>query len=939
MKHRPINIDFIGLTHNPSDYACQDGELGTCLNLIPEDRELHIIAAPKEEESFALPDNTKVVFVHKVRHGDELHTHYVTKNESSIYWLEKGASSYEPTLIYTGNVNSVTAIGNILCLIEDSSTKYAYWKEDRYVVFNLSDLNYSVTINDTMGTASTISKDDDSIFRFDTYLSDDEWNTAFIGNDSNSVDETPDPTLKGASVIFNSLDAMINKRMSELGDEWFKYMCFGVVALRLFDGTYINISNPFVLASNAISNKFLYLKSKKVISSCGYLHKHSINLSLSLNEGMKDIVQGATVFLTHSESFIDTEKAPLRITNKYNPLYNDNMTSNTCSAVFYFKERKSTLELIDSMQYYRSVDIDFDEFGKYIPLKNIQQVEDSIPLADMNRLTYGGSCAITYNNRLHLGNVKKSFFNAFDSYTHDIMPLSKHDGTFNWELSGCYLNTHVEVGELEKSCLCDAVFEVSIGDTIANKTLYFSGKTQYPLSPIVSFPDSNAAKLTIYFKVEQLGAYYKAEFQLHKSNTFGMSYYVYFGDRAMGGKPLFGESSSVEGYSNYGYDNLGLPQFIQYERFSLKDARNTVSWWQDGTTENFTKITEEEYNKAASKVDGTMQYVESSPSLIKVSEAENPIVFPAKNSVQVGSAQVKALAANTIPISEGQFGEAPLYAFTDEGVWMLMIGSNYEGTYQARQPVNRYVVTNADGILQIDNAVLYPTEQGIMLQSGSKTTCITASLDGKGNPFQFTILPFGNEILQAKSIDDRQVGYVHFRTFLEKAKMIYDYYDSRIILFNPNYAYAYVYSLRSEQWGTMESDFSDTINVYPESLAVNGSNKIMNVYNPSVDEEARYILCTRPLGFGDKNSFKTVFDTIVRGYFDSYDKTKCSIAIYASNDLRQWYLVGSGVYSRLRTLGSPYKYYRIALVGTLSADETISGFSSDIQNRWQNSIR
>ena len=84
----------------------------------------------------------------------------------------------------------------------------------------------------------------------------------------------------------------------------------------------------------------------------------------------------------------------------------------------------------------------------------------------------------------------------------------------------------------------------------------------------------------------------------------------------------------------------------------------------------------------------------------RVSEAENPLVFPAKNSVQVGSAIIRALAANTRPISEGQFGEAPLYAFTDEGVWVLMLGE--EGTYQTRQPASRDICSNPKGILQIE---------------------------------------------------------------------------------------------------------------------------------------------------------------------------------------------------------------------------------------------
>lgn len=910
MIHTPIDIDFQGLTNVPSDYACQDGELATCLNLIPEDGELHPIGGKKIVESFGLPAGAKIAFVHKVTHNGNLHTHYIIQNGNNIYWQEKGAPTYNPTLLYSGVPNSVTAIGSILCFVEDSSTKYAYWKEDRYTVFNLSDLNYTVTISNTTTT----------YFAFGTSLSEEDWNASFQKDE-----KTPSPLLKGASIIFNTLDALINKKMEELGDEYFKYLQFGVVALRLYDGTYINISNPFVLAPNAISNKFEYLKDEKYISSAGYLHKHTINVEMDIKEGLEDIVQGATVFLTQPESFINTNIAPIRIYSKYNPQYDDNLVF--CSGAFYFKEAKESMEQIDTLSYYRCTDIDIDEFGKNVKLRTIKQVEESLSLADMGRLSYGGTCAIAYNNRLHIANVRKSFFNAFDSTSHDVILLPSHspvDITFQ----GCYLNTLTAVNGMTTSCLCDAIFEVTLGDTMKNKTLRYKGKMQYPLQPIISFPDASASKLVVYLNVSPLSTYYKLEFNLHKSNTCGMSYYILFGDRQV--------MKDVETYTNYGYDNLGLPQFMQYEKFKLTDNNGTLSWVQDGTNEIFTKITADEYNAALAKVQNSTQSAESSPSLIKVSEAENPLVFPAKNSVQVGSSQVQALAANTRPITEGQFGEAPLYVFTDEGVWMLMLGGDMEGTYQARQPVNRYICTNPSGILQIDEAIVYPTEQGIMLQEGSKVTCITDILDDRGTPYDFLSLPHAAEILDTSYISHSYFGYVPFRTFLANVRMVYDYCDKRIIIFNPNYNYAYVYSLKSQKWGMMDSDLSDRVDIYPEAYAIDRNNAIVNLYNPS--PSATYVLCTRPINFGT-HSFKTLFDIMARGYFPPRQKGKCGMALFGSNNLNKWLFIGSGIYPDLQLQGSPYKYFRIALIGTLSAGETLSGFSADIQERWQNSLR
>ena len=97
--------------------------------------------------------------------------------------------------------------------------------------------------------------------------------------------------------------------------------------------------------------------------------------------------------------------------------------------------------------------------------------------------------------------------------------------------------------------------------------------------------------------------------------------------------------------------------------------------------------------------------------------------------------------------------------------------------------------------------------------------------------------------------------------------MIYDYYDNRIIVFNPNKAYAYVYSLKSKMWGTMKNAFNKRVNIYPESYATNKEGKILNVYVEEPSSNTPYFLCSRPLSISDKETYKTMFTCIARGYF------------------------------------------------------------------------
>lgn len=379
------------------------------------------------------------------------------------------------------------------------------------------------------------------------------------------------------------------------------------------------------------------------------------------------------------------------------------------------------------------------------------------------------------------------------------------------------------------------------------------------------------------------------------------------------------------------------PTFSNVENHNLSISISKNNYIDESDFQKITKSTWESiYDKYNENKDEGLNI---SQNIVKVSEAENPLVFPVKNTVQVGSSIINALSANTRPISEGQFGEAPLYAFTDEGVWVLM--TNGEGTYDARQPANREICSNPKGILQIDDAVLYPTERGIMMQQGRESICITDSLNGY--PFDFTQLyknDYAKKVLAVGNISESVVQYVRLREFLQSADMIYDYYDNRIIVFNPNYSYAYVYSLKSKMWGTIENSFTKRVNIYPESYAINKEGKIVDVHVKEPTSTVPYFLCSRPIALNGNEVYKTMFSCIARGYFRDAARGKCGMVLYGSNDLFHWFPIKTSVHKYLRGMaGSPYKYFRIALVGRLSPDESISGISAEFQERLQNKLR
>ena len=908
-------VIFKGLTNSPSDYDCQDGELATCLNLINEDGALHPIHQPiVAEPNITLPNNScSIRYVHNVTHANKNHSHYIVNctNSSpySWYWTEKGGEGTHHELnLGDFKVNSVTAIGNIICFVGDKSILYAFWNKDSYNIFNKNAFNYTFSVTNTSGVEvdaiAQLGDDFQGCFLTPSFGSQDYGNLIFEGTKPN-----------GTKTIWNAIDSMINKAMSENGNTYFKYLVFGVVALRLYDGTYSNISNLFVLCpKDNINNIFYYNADKetiknteyyKFVRASGYIHRHQINVQLDLT-GIEDFVQGVDVFLTKGTDFLLLDKGyDTASTETVN-----NLKKRKGTITFERLKKSALYREFDNLTFYHSIYITKEDLGKNIDLLNVQGTEESLSLADMGRTSIGSSCAIAYNNRLHLANIQNYINDIFSPNPIYKFELNSSGTSFPVEKINTILGNYMDVPLTDEGWYDYGKMSSDTAEVIAiiDNKYYYKATVQYPLNPIFVIPFQDAKSIKLYIKhkgklMDEIGF---RNINLHQSETFGMSYYIFNAEN-------------------------GIFSFMQ--KYELSNFGGVLTRRQGDT---FTSTSSKFYDEASQKCDSDGAKIEQLASLIKVSEAENPLVFPAKNSVQVGSSVISALAANTRPISEGQFGEAPLYAFTDEGVWVLMLGE--EGTYVARQPVNREICSNPNGILQIDDAVLYPTNRGIMMQQGRNSICITDQLDGC--PFNFMEMKYAKQIIATNETESGEISYIRFKDYLKSADMIYDYYDNRIIVFNQNQAYAYVYSLKSKMWGTMKNVFNKRVNIYPESYATNKEGKILNVYVEEPYSNTPYFLCSRPLTISDKEVYKTIFTCIARGYFRKGTNGKCAIVLYGSNNLFDWYLIKTSISEYLRGIaGSPYKYFMIALIGNLATNESISGLSAEFQERLQNKLR
>lgn len=326
---------------------------------------------------------------------------------------------------------------------------------------------------------------------------------------------------------------------------------------------------------------------------------------------------------------------------------------------------------------------------------------------------------------------------------------------------------------------------------------------------------------------------------------------------------------------------------------------------------------------------------------IYTSEVNNPFYFPVLGINTVGTGNILGICAAAKALSEGQFGQFPLYAFTTEGVWALEVSAT--GTYSAKQPITRDVVINPDSITQIDSAVLFATDRGIMHISGSTVQCISDRLNTE-ELFTIADLPkcdkliniFNGRANEEEQITLADITLLPFSEFLAGCRMVYDYTNQHIIVYNPAVRYAYVYSLKSQTWGMMRSDIVDNVNSYPEALAMADGAKLVDFSKP-VAENITALIITRPFKIDDPNTFKTINTIIQRGMFRS---THVQQVLYGSNDLIHWHTVWSSVDKIMRGFrGTPYKAYRLALVCKFDKGESIYGCTVVYEPRMTNQVR
>lgn len=212
-----------------------------------------------------------------------------------------------------------------------------------------------------------------------------------------------------------------------------------------------------------------------------------------------------------------------------------------------------------------------------------------------------------------------------------------------------------------------------------------------------------------------------------------------------------------------------------------------------------------------------------------ISEINNPFSFPVEHRYTFQSAVLGVAIANTA-LSQGQFGQFPLYIFTEDGIWAMETGA--DGSFVTKKPLSREVCINPDSITAIDNAVVFVTAQGVMLIQGSQVVNISPYMNGR----HYDIENAAKSIIEGQSsfapLLSALTDNTHFMAYVKEASIAYDYAGQRLIFIKKGEDYQYIYKLDTKTWhkSAYGVNLVAPINSYPECLVMGKGEGVEKKY-------------------------------------------------------------------------------------------------------------
>lgn len=927
------SIRYKGLSLTPDEMAVENGALSLCGNLELHDGALRPSIVTGTPLSQPLTINgvvAKILYVHETGN----YRHLIAIASSAIYWFLQDGSLGSTTPIksfdYEASVLSVNSIGNTLIIVATDGIHYALWGDGGYkylpqkppfveISFSISDdypENYSNGGVDAEGSTNGFRE----AFQQTTYSCNDVFNKVKMPFIDSLFRDLECLTIKEdkQSDITQSIYALVNRTNNLIARNGRFYANFFVrYCYRMFDGSMIMHSSPvfipvqvpdsyMVLSANASQNTTNYLldtyddftfqredgkgnKSKVNITNVAfYYYPRNVDLNYTILdakrdelEEWKDVIKSVDVFITPPLTNIDTSEKILSLRSLHR---NYKLGHGLLSLTF----ESNGIRIGDTSVHFPSLSVD----AYRNKLKNTSAFYKVCSLKISDLTNYTTKKLPVDKNAVYQVSLQEQMKDDYKT----------HNSLF---AKGSYVYNH----RLNLYGMKEKLFQG------------FNGSVMFPGQYILKYDDSTD-NLMYRYKIQKI---------VVSLNTTSGTKYVESSDKFFSRQDIdsFIISNLVKFYPDSRADKMAIFCKDSSDNdvifvFPLEQCAELNGAMHMGDfTDNL-----EQYK--VDSFDYTVDDVVELSNKIYTSESDNAFYFPLNGINTVGIGTIQGIASTTRALSQGQFGQYPLMAFSTDGIWAMEVSS--KGTYSSIHPISREVCSNPKSITQLDQSVLFATNRSISRIAESQVVSMSDVLDGPG----FNIYGLGkflnffvdaegdSESVKTTKAQMRQL--IDFTSspieFFQRCQVIYDYKNSRILCLDVTQTsktstadtVALCYSIKDGSWSTfLIQNVLTAINSYPHPYIQYRDGSVMVLdkgYDYEDTTEYHGIIVTRTLKFDEDN----VPDSIT-GYIHSLTSGSIPIMwLYGSNDNQNWHYIGrlGGMKSSYMATHS-YRFFRIAL--------------------------
>lgn len=844
-------------------------EEGDCYSLVNmRHKQGALIPVPKRMIERELDRKYDLLFIHQINELERLIGVVVTNDKSVIYYIKADDSTIisEVDDVIVG----IEQTGFLLVFVGKDDVYYARAnkeldKDDYIYVGMLPDLPI-IQFRTRYNSAVDVSL---------------KWAGLLEGWNDNFLERAKAALYKGRDILRSE-----NKTGAYMFSDffWIRY------AYRLYDGSVVKASAPILVASPYRYTPGTFYFNYKTINMLGETKVIDMVTSYGfgvigllpddgplLDDMWKDFIVDIDIFVSkpigaaNIEAVIDNiKKSNYKPTESFSNIsrlgeVEPAKIADMCmkeSTLYHLKtinpytDDYKELDAKDKRKYFLLAD-DKDDGRKYESI--IMQEEMSGIGSSTHKI--GANVSYGYNKRLHIADTKTTLFDGYPIGMERFDFLVIEKDIHNWEPRTTITDNITQPKEFNyyvtgyglrrgyngisysgfttppKEGLMGYLAKIEIDTAAGREYVYKFSKTnnRIYLSAVVSYPDLRAKHITLFALYDNDDKVYEVfSHGLNQEYNMGISYYI------------------------------NLDRMFNYEEnenvFIVDHGIAPITWYNKEGDKVSTEYTKKSLLELLDRYNKTKVVIRE-PNKIKVSEVDNPMAFSNASTYQVSNGTILNIATNAMRVSEGQFGQYPLYVFTTKGIYAMNVGGA-EAVYTTVHAPISFDIPIARHLCSTNNGVAFVSERGIKFITGGQQVDLLTSAIETSNIDMNLELPVGLD-KQFLIIQDKED---FLDTLYKIDALAFDAVENEIVISIRDTDFNYVINLSNGTLWLSEENFHTVVkNSYPNLLVVNNTDLIN--YKDKATNMAKVNFQLRPLAFG-ASGIKQLPRAILRGTFN-----------------------------------------------------------------------